>query len=85
MPNLVELVLRSCLVSAMTGVEDLVTLTKLELYDNCIEEIVDLSKISNLTILDISFNSIRSMAPVSVCLGLQELYIAQNKISVIEG
>jgi len=39
----------------------------------------------NLRVLDISYNSIRDMGPVSVCANLQELYIAQNKIKCIKG
>ena len=39
----------------------------------------------NLRVLDISYNSIRDMGPVSVCSNLQELFIAQNKIKCIKG
>ena len=39
----------------------------------------------NLRVLDISYNSIRDMGPISVCANLQELYIAQNKIKSIKG
>lgn len=35
--------------------------------------------------LDVSYNVIRDMAPVSFCPNLQELYIAQNKIKSIKG
>jgi len=36
-------------------------------------------------VLDISYNVIRDMGPVSFCPNLQELYIAQNKIKSIKG
>ncbi|KAL7453795.1 hypothetical protein ACHAWC_008124 [Mediolabrus comicus] len=39
----------------------------------------------NLRVLDISYNVIRDMNPISQCLNLQELYIAQNKIKSICG
>ena len=71
----------------MDGInENLSTLTKLELYDNQIEKISSISFLRNLIILDISFNSIRDMSPVSMCSPtLEELYIAQNKLRKIEG
>jgi Leucine-rich repeat (LRR) protein len=69
----------------MDGVESLEKLEKLELYDNCIEEISHLDRLGNLLILDISFNAIREMAPVALCPQLRELYIAQNKLRKIEG
>jgi len=81
------LVLRSNLISSLAGVEQLVKLEKLELYDNCVEDLkVDhLQKLHSLVVLDLSFNSIRTMAAVSCCPLLQELYLAQNKLKVIEG
>jgi len=83
-PSLKELVLRSCLIADMEGAQRLTSLTKLELYDNQIEAIIPLHS-NTLTILDISFNAIREMAPVSSCPFLEELYIAQNKLRKIEG
>lgn len=38
-----------------------------------------------LKVLDVSYNGIRDMGPVSFCPNLQELYIAQNKIKSIKG
>ena len=70
----------------MDGVESLVTLEKLELYDNHIEEVRGVDLLSNLRILDISFNSIRCMVPLAHCCPmLEELYMAQNKLRKIEG
>jgi len=66
-------------------VENLFTLKKLELYDNHIQKISHLENLTNLTILDLSFNSIRDISPVSACPLLQELYAAQNKLRKIEG
>jgi Leucine-rich repeat (LRR) protein len=88
--NLRELVLRSCLISRLEGVKHLApTLTKLELYDNQIEDIdVDcITALRNLRILDLSFNALRSMDFLKECdfPFLEELYIAQNKLRKIEG
>ena len=47
----------------MEGIENLLTLRKLELYDNQIEQISSLERLSNLLILDLSFNAIRKMVP----------------------
>ena len=32
-----------------------------------------------------SFNSVRDMSPVSCCVELRELYLAQNKLRKIQG
>ena len=81
------LTLRSCLISSTKGIEspNLITLTKLELYDNQIEDINGIQSLTNLIILDLSYNGIRDMSPVSNCILLEELYIAQNKLRKIEG
>ena len=84
-PSLESLTLRSNLLSSMQGVENLVQLTHLELYDNQIESLSHLDQLSKLTILDMSFNAIREMSPVACCPLLTELYIAQNKLRKIEG
>ena len=47
----------------MEGIENLLTLRKLELYDNQIEQITSLERLSNLLVLDLSFNAIRKMIP----------------------
>mmetsp|Transcript_36439 Transcript_36439/g.34450 ORF Transcript_36439/g.34450 Transcript_36439/m.34450 type:complete len:167 (+) Transcript_36439:52-552(+) len=60
MTKIKEIILRSCLVGSMEGIEDLITLQKLELYDNQIEQISSLDLLVNLKILDLSFNSIRT-------------------------
>jgi protein phosphatase 1 regulatory subunit 7 len=77
MDNLRQLVLRSCLIASMEGVETLTTLKHLELYDNQVEAISHIDRLTQLTVLDISFNCIRDMSPVAACPLLEELYIAQ--------
>ena len=70
----------------MEGVENLITLRKLELYDNQIEQISSLERLSNLLILDLSFNAIREMVPdlVSSCPLLEgkKNYLSQLLISL---
>jgi protein phosphatase 1 regulatory subunit 7 len=86
MENLKFLILRSCLVSSMAGVENLVKLEKLELYDNQLERVSHIERLSHLRILDLSFNAIREMIPLAVHVPLlEELYMAQNKLKDIVG
>ena len=80
-----ELRLRSCLISSMNGIETLINLEKLELYDNCIEKLSSLENLVKLKVLDISYNAIRDMSPVASCVALEEFYIAQNKLRRING
>lgn len=79
------LVLRSCLLKSMEGVESLTGLEKLEIYDNQLQSISSLERLGNLLVLDISYNGIRDMGSVRVCTKLQKLYIAQNKLRAIRG
>ncbi|RYG69626.1 leucine-rich repeat domain-containing protein [archaeon] len=80
------LVLRSCLVSHMEGLETCQGLEKLELYDNHIEYITGIQTLHSLRILDLSFNSIRQLVDLGRSVPrLQELYVAQNKLRKIEG
>lgn len=70
----------------MEGLEDLTALEKLEFYDNQIESVECISSLSQLRILDLSFNAIREMIPLASCCPLlEELYMAQNKLRRIEG
>jgi hypothetical protein len=59
--TLTTLVLRSHVIGRMEGLRTLVHLTKLELYDNQIEELEELGTLRQLVVLDMSYNSIRSM------------------------
>lgn len=70
----------------MHGVENLVALEKLELYDNQIEYITGIHCMVNLRVLDLSFNAIRELIPLAEYVPLlEELYVAQNKLKRIEG
>ncbi|GKY99910.1 hypothetical protein MPSEU_000944600 [Mayamaea pseudoterrestris] len=90
-PQLTSLVLRSHLIKRMEGLEGLAHLNVLELYDNqvqaleCLNNGADGAPGRNLRVLDISYNSIRDLAPVEFCPNLQELYIANNKLKTMAG
>ena len=86
--TLTSVTLRSNLISKMENISSLTKLVKLELYDNQVEALVapELAPIGpRLVVLDMSFNLVRSMAPVALCPNLVELYIAQNRLRKIEG
>jgi hypothetical protein len=73
-PNLETLVLRSHLIQHMEGLENFTKLELLELYDNQVQELACLESCGpNLRVLDMSYNVIRDMLPVSICVNLQEL------------
>ena len=73
-PNLTQLILRSHLIRKMEGLENLDKLQLLELYDNQVEALACLETPGKtLKTLDMSYNVIRDMAPVSLCPNLQEL------------
>ncbi|GMI33202.1 hypothetical protein TeGR_g5769 [Tetraparma gracilis] len=79
------LVLRSHLIQSMEGCKEQTGLETLELYDNAVGELRDLECFPKLTTLDISFNVIRSTAPIASLSLLTELYIANNKLATLEG
>jgi len=78
-PNLKQLILRSHIIRTMEGLEKFAKLELLELYDNQVDALQCLDKGpggtpgTNLKILDMSYNVIREMKPVSLCPNLQEL------------
>ncbi|KAF8899939.1 hypothetical protein CPB84DRAFT_1779760 [Gymnopilus junonius] len=65
----------------------LTKLEELDLYDNKVKDLEDaLDKLSNLTILDLSFNLLRSVPDrLEFLPSLQTVYFVQNKISKITG
>ena len=68
------LILRSHMISKMQGLEEFTKLELLEFYDNQVQALECLEGPGpNLRVLDMSYNSIRDMAPVSLCANLQEL------------
>jgi Leucine-rich repeat (LRR) protein len=74
------------LLSKIEGIQEQNKLEKLELYDNHIEVIENISHLHNLKVLDLSFNAIREMVNLSECCPLlEEVYIAQNKLRTIQG
>ena len=72
--NLESLVLRSHLIKNMKGLEGFKKLELLELYDNQLQDLSGLEVPGpNLRVLDMSYNAIRDMSPVGVCVNLKEL------------
>ena len=90
-PKLKKLILRSNLVKTMEGIGAFEELELLELYDNMVDGLAALDEGPNgapgmtLKTLDMSYNAIRSMEPVSLCPNLRELYLANNKLKTITG
>jgi protein phosphatase 1 regulatory subunit 7 len=89
--KLKKLILRSNLLKTMEGLGVFHDLDLLELYDNMIDSLSGLNEGENgapgnaLRVLDMSFNVIRDMNPVSFCPNLRELYLANNKLKSISG
>lgn len=84
--NMESLVLRSHLIKNMKGLEGFKKLDLLELYDNQLQDLSGLEVPGpNLRVLDMSYNAIRDMSPVSICVNLKELYLANNKLKEIKG
>ena len=57
------------------------------LYQNMVKKIENISHLYNLTVLDLSFNKIRSTEPLATCPfeHLEMLYLSSNKITDVEG
>jgi protein phosphatase 1 regulatory subunit 7 len=86
--DLQTLVLRSHLIKDMAGLGHFKQLRLLELYDNMVQSLADDTMRGcgpSLTTLDMSYNAIRDMTPVSYCSNLTELYLANNKLKEIKG
>lgn len=84
--NLETLILRSHLIEKIQDIENHTKISHLELYDNQITSLEGIPTTGDkMVILDISFNVIRSMEPVSNLPNLRELFIANNKITTIAG
>ena len=85
-PNLKKLILRSHLIRTMEGLDGFQHLELLELYDNMVDGLENLADGEDgapgktLKILDMSYNVIRDMTPVSLCPNLLELCKFSNVI-----
>lgn len=58
---------------------------ELELYDNRITVLENLTPLKNLVILDLAFNAIKEVTPGSLdsLVNLKKLYLSANKIKKI--
>lgn len=63
--------------------EDLLKVTKLELYNKGVSDLSDLQYMPNLTYVLLSYNEISDITPLSSLVNLTELYLTKNKISDI--
>ncbi|CAJ1351509.1 unnamed protein product [Effrenium voratum] len=74
-------------VEKIENLETNVNLEHLELYQNLLKRIDNISHLQKLTVLDLSFNKIRSMEPLGACKfdQLERLYLSSNKITDVEG
>ncbi|CDJ65858.1 hypothetical protein, conserved [Eimeria necatrix] len=61
------------------------TLEELVLYQNHIKCIDNIRHLTNLRILDLSFNGIRRIQNLETLVNLRELFLSNNKITKIEG
>lgn len=54
--------------------------------DSLVLQVPNLAMMPSLTRLELSYNQIKSLSPLSACsaLNLQELYVSNNKISGLE-
>ncbi len=59
-------------------------ITELDFYDNQIEKIENLSQLTTLEILDLSFNKLKRIENLDELINLRKLYFVHNQISKIE-
>lgn len=81
------LILRQNLLTEVSGLDELPSLRKLDLYDNQIEVIgsSSLSSLRGLLYLDVSFNQLRKLENLENLVQLEELYACSNKITEMSG
>lgn len=65
--------LQSCLIAKMEGLEGLTSLKRLTLYDNQILTLNVPPSLAGLTYLDMSYNLVKSTAPLATCPLLVEV------------
>lgn len=59
-------------------------ITELDFYDNQIEKIENLSQLTTLEILDLSFNKLKRIENLDELINLRKLYFVHNQINKIE-
>ncbi|RHY27337.1 hypothetical protein DYB32_006851 [Aphanomyces invadans] len=90
-PDCEEIRVRSNLLYKMTGIENLENLTHLELYDNQIKKVAGLDRLVKLrypfrpVLPSRNSSLIRTIPDLSHLTQLQELYVANNKLTHITG
>lgn len=84
MRNLRVLVLRENAITEALSLATLPALEELELYGNKLRDLAMLGPHPRLRKLDVSFNSLRRVAPLQLP-ALEELYLVHNKLAAVEG
>ena len=78
--GLSELVAREAEIESLAGVQNLTSLTRLDLWDNSITDISPLIGLASLTYLDLSRNSITDLSALGWLTSLTDLYLNSNSI-----
>ncbi len=79
-PNLMELMLDSCSLEKLDGVERLEALWMLHLNRNRISDITPIFKTQNVTTVDLTDNKIRSIDGISAMSQLSGIYLTGNPV-----
>lgn len=85
LPNLRHLVLRSHNVMDISPVLPLQQLEVLDMQDNCISSLPELSSLTHLRTLNISFNELSTIATLGVIPQLRCLNVSGNMIDTLDG
>jgi protein phosphatase 1 regulatory subunit 7 len=78
-------IVASC-VEEIEGLDDhKFDLEHLEVYQGLVKEIKNVAQLTNLRVLDLSFNKIGKIEGIDSLVKLEKLYLSNNRISTIEG
>ncbi len=70
-------------IARLGGMEHLINLRELRMYDNQISDINPLAGLTNITLIDLSDNMLFDISPLSGLTNIQTLYLRNNRISDI--
>ena len=81
--GLTNLTARDAGINSLVGIQNLTSLTDLDLWPNSISDISSLSGLTSLTTLDLGVNSITDISALSGLTSLEVLYLNRNSITDI--